>query len=472
MRKLGQVGIVAGVAGTTAALVGLKKALDLGGRLSDVASNTGLLAGEALILERALSDAGIAGEKLQPTIQKMQRAIVEGGEGILTYRRAFEALGLSMEDLRAMAPGEQFAAIQKGLAGMADPAERSARAMQIFGRSGGELGALFSNPEAMKNAAESVGSQADILNRSADSFDRSADILGGVGSKISGFFVGMASYINPVLLPVLEEMNKLDFSKYGQQAGKAVSMVVLAFKSGGLSEIIALQLVMAGKKFLNFLINGFLGLGRVIGNAVSVYPKIFKGIISMMSDPKVWSGLGRILKGLGIEMAAAFVKTVPRVLRPNTSDADLDKMAKYGRQDREAGGVIIKFSDSVNALERALLDTQTAGEVFGDQMGKEGIFSTTGEAEAIKGIIDGIKETLKESEEKAAEKEAVKPAVPGEADPLGLGMAVMKPVLSSMQRIGGATIRGARPDQMDRQRNRYLKVIADNTARGSIAVYG
>ena len=48
----------------TTAVVGLKKALELGGRLSDVAANTGLLAGEAMILERALEDAGIGGEKL------------------------------------------------------------------------------------------------------------------------------------------------------------------------------------------------------------------------------------------------------------------------------------------------------------------------------------------------------------------------------------------------------------------------
>jgi hypothetical protein len=126
-----------GIAGFTAALAGLKAALDLGGRLSDVASNTGLLAGEALVLERAFQDAGIAGEKLQPTINKMQRSMVEAGEGLLTYKKAFDALGLSLEDLRSMGTAEQFKAIQAALAGVGDPAERAARAMQIFGRSGG-----------------------------------------------------------------------------------------------------------------------------------------------------------------------------------------------------------------------------------------------------------------------------------------------------------------------------------------------
>jgi hypothetical protein len=146
-------GFAAGAVGVTTALVGMNKALSLGGRLSDVAANTGLLAGEALILEQALREAGISGEKLQPTIQKMQKSIVEAGDGLQTPLRAFEALGLKLEELEAMKPGEQFAAVQEALAGVADPAERSARAMQIFGRSGGELGALFSNPDAMKNAA-------------------------------------------------------------------------------------------------------------------------------------------------------------------------------------------------------------------------------------------------------------------------------------------------------------------------------
>ena len=74
----------------TTAVVGLKKALELGGRLSDVAANTGLLAGEAMILERALEDAGIGGEKLQATIQKMQKSIVEAGDNLSTPKLALD----------------------------------------------------------------------------------------------------------------------------------------------------------------------------------------------------------------------------------------------------------------------------------------------------------------------------------------------------------------------------------------------
>lgn len=260
--RAGAMGAVAALGGLLVTARGLKKALDLGGRLSDVASNTGIAAGKALIMEQALQDAGMSGEKLQTIIQKQQRSIVEAGEGVTSYKKAFDALGLSLSDLRSMSPDEQFMAIQQALAALPDPAERSARAMQIFGRAGGQLGALFSNADAFKNAAESVGSQADILSENADAFDRSADILGGISGKVRSFFVGVAAQVNSSLLPLLEELNKVDMAQWGQVAGDAIMIAVQASKSGKL-------LSLGGSMLKIALIEGVNVLWRTIKAAVT-----------------------------------------------------------------------------------------------------------------------------------------------------------------------------------------------------------
>ena len=80
--KLGAGGLAAGITlGTTAALglgtalaLGVKGATDLGGALSDIATNTGLDPGEALVLKTALDDSGVGGEKLTQILSKVSNA--------------------------------------------------------------------------------------------------------------------------------------------------------------------------------------------------------------------------------------------------------------------------------------------------------------------------------------------------------------------------------------------------------------
>ena len=111
---------------------------------------------------------------------------------------------MSLSDLAGKSPEQQFAMIQKGLAGVRDETLRTATAMDIFGKSGGELKTLFADTGALGNAKQTIGTQADILARNATAFDRSSDLLAGMGKKLQGLFVGIADYVNPVLLPVLE----------------------------------------------------------------------------------------------------------------------------------------------------------------------------------------------------------------------------------------------------------------------------
>jgi len=469
-------GVAASVGGVTAAIFGLKNALELGGRLSDVASNTGLLAGEALVLERALQDAGIAGEKLQPTIQKMQKSIVEAGDGLMTPKRAFEELGVSLAEIKAMKPGEQFATIQKALAGVSDPAERSARAMQIFGRSGGELGALFSNADAMGNAADSVGNQAEILNRSADAFDRSADLLGGIGAKLKGFFVGMADYINPVLLPVLEEMNKIDIAKHGQAVGEVVSMIVEAFRGDKIGGILKSSFLIAGKELVNFLVNSFLGLGRMLGEMFAGVPKVFQSLFDTLTDGTVWKGLGLILQGVGTEMGLAFVKAIPEILRPGFGDDTLAHAGRVAEAYQRVGGNILGESEALRGLGEAVSGTVDAmGDAFADQIanGVEAL-DTSGNRAELRAVIEGLRKSVEEkkkADEEEKKEEGKKSGILPKPAELAAGFAgVMKPVVSSMTRIGGGGVsRGIL--QMDRRRNDLLSKIEQNTREGAVARY-
>lgn len=449
------------IGGLTIAVMGLKKALDLGGRLSDVASNTGLLAGEAMILERALADAGIGGEKLQATIQKMQKSIVEAGDGLITPRRALDELGLSVDGLLKMNPAEQFSTLQEALAGLADPAERSARAMQIFGRSGGELGALFSNPAAMKNAAESVGSQAEILNRSAEGFDRSADILGGVGDKIRSFFVGLADFINPVLLPVLEQFNKVDLAKIGSSFGEALMVIVEAFKTGVLGELLKDSFLYAASFLVNAVVAGFITAGEILLRAASgvgkLITEVFSGENAEAFGKTLVLGLfeeglqGPISKKFRPEFVNEYLDEKGKEMAESASDA----LGHMGRVEKAILRDLARGSES-NLLDPAI------------QLAKL--------EKTIQPLLDLVRQKRKDA---AAEEPIKRPDVPvapeeeEEKDEKGrFTDKLLKPVVTSLGRIGGAGEGGRGVIfRMDRERNRLLNDIAFNTGSAQVAVF-
>lgn len=480
VKKLSFGGVAAGLAGATGAAVGLKKALDLGGRLSDVAANTGLLAGEALVLEQAFGEAGISSEKLQATIQKMQKSIVEAGDGLETPRRALEEIGVSLEELEGNGAGEQFRMISEALAAIEDPAERSARAMQIFGRSGGELGALFSNPEALKNAAASVGDQAEMLTRGAGAFDRSADILGNVGAKLRGFFVGMASYINPVLLPVLEEMNKLDFSKYGAQVGQAVGVLVQAFKAGALPGLLKDGLLVAGRSLVNLLNRGFRAVAGGLMGAFRMIPDLFKSGFQVLMDASFWKGFGLLLKTVFMSAVRHAVDLLPEALTGGgTREANAIERMGEGDQIRQAFRSMGKAMEAGNLGGVGLETAKEIGEGFRKGLEVDDLLPTgelkSGMREVWK-TLEGMLEAQKEATEEAAQSEKKRlevmkaQAVPVPGAKGGLMDGVVKPVVSSLGRVGGATLRGP-VNRIDVERNRLLKEIASNTGQAVAAVY-
>lgn len=474
---LGKVAKAAGLAGGAAAIAGLavsirglNSALKEGSRLSDVAANTGMLAGQVAILERAFRDAGVSGEKVQGTITKMQRSLVEGGEGVITYQRAFKALKLSLNDLRAMSPGQQFNEIQRALAGLSDPAERSARAMQIFGRSGAELSALFSNEGALSSAAASLGMQADILNKNSDSFDRSADLLAGVGEKLRGFFLGMADFITPVLLPVLESLNKIDLAAYGQAAGRFIAVIAEGFSQGALGGMFADLMVIGAKEWFNTMWKGIKGIASFLGSAVL---SIFEAAASKIMDMGFWLGVADVYKSIGLSLVAAGMK--------------LSALLSFGPARKallDAAGV---FSDrSKDVLARAVGRQTAAGngkgisdilssamgsglKAYAEQQEGEGVLSSKIEAERLAASINRLRDAVDKKndlEEKAA-KGNKKPPMKI-LSPAARIQSNVAPRINSLAKVGGAAMR-ARSESLAKERNSLLRSIDRKIGRAPVA---
>ena len=207
----------AAVAGAVKLGTALKKAFDAGGALSDLSAQTGIAVKQLVILQQAFKDNGLSADQAGSTINKLQRSISDFGAGLSTQVRAFERLGISFSDLEDKSPLEQFQLVQGAISRMENPTQKAATAMEIFGRSGGDMLALFADGNAIDNAMVTVGSAADLLDNNATKFDRISDLLGSAGSKLQGFFVGVADVVGDKILPILEKFNSIDFAAIGQK---------------------------------------------------------------------------------------------------------------------------------------------------------------------------------------------------------------------------------------------------------------
>lgn len=207
----------AAVLATSAALgAAVKQALDLGGKFSDLRSRTGASVKSLTIWSQALDDAGIGGDQLGGIINKLQKAIESGNPAI-------EKMGLNLDELRKLAPDQQLARVGAAIVALKSPSQQTAAAMQIFGKSGGQLLTVFKDTSALENARNVLGSMPDILDANADRYDKVSDSIANLQKKWTAFGVGLASAIPEDFDKLLDKILGADTAKVGASLGKDIA---------------------------------------------------------------------------------------------------------------------------------------------------------------------------------------------------------------------------------------------------------
>lgn len=282
------------------------KALEEGGRLADLGEQTGIAVEKLVLLERAFQNNGLQAEDVGAMINRMQKAIVEGGEAGSQAAQKLHQLGLEVSTLKAMTPDHQFEAFGKAIQSIQDPAERSRVAMEIFGKSGGRMLALFANmSEEIQSAKEEVGSYASVMGDKAQEFDKLGDKLqNAIGHKVIEFFAGALSNLSGGLSGLAESVAKFDAAALGQKITKGLSEPMMALATALTTgqfkealelayEMVKLQAMKMGNELYKGLSAAFVIIGTFASETFSV------------SGP-IWSSL---MKGLG-EAGNAIVKTL------------------------------------------------------------------------------------------------------------------------------------------------------------------
>jgi len=135
-KTMGKVMVATGIAiagALTASVVAYAKA---GDEVAKMAKRTGLA---VEMLSELRHVAGLTGTDLgsiEKATKKMAKTIVDASEGMTTYIRAFDRIGLSAEKLILLSPEEQFWTIAEALSAIENAGIKSATAVEIFGRAG------------------------------------------------------------------------------------------------------------------------------------------------------------------------------------------------------------------------------------------------------------------------------------------------------------------------------------------------
>ena len=201
-----------------------KEALDLGGTMKDLSARTGETAGNLMLLNRAFDNSGVGADKVGTSINKLQKFMDDAAQGSEKNTTVLARLGLTMADMAGKTPTEQMAMLAEKLNGVSDNGEKSALAMSVFGKAGGQLLPLLSDFSGeLKTAQDQLGSMPGIMDRNAGAFDNISDNIKVAKGKFLEFAAGLLESIAPALELATDLLTRFDAAGAGMKLGEILT---------------------------------------------------------------------------------------------------------------------------------------------------------------------------------------------------------------------------------------------------------
>lgn len=164
-----------------------------------------------------LADVDISG--LSTGLKKMQVALSEAATGNKQTKGAFDALGISLEQIQKLRPEDQFELIGDRISKLISPADRARAATELFGKAGADLLPLFEQGAAgiqkAREEAEKLGISLD-----GDAIKRLSELEDAgkrLGAAWHGFAAVLTSEVAPGLTHVLDSLSGTRTAELEQQ---------------------------------------------------------------------------------------------------------------------------------------------------------------------------------------------------------------------------------------------------------------
>jgi hypothetical protein len=462
-------------AATAGLAAGIKHELSIGDELYKLSKQSGVAVADLFTIGKEFKHAGLEADQAAPAIEKMLNSIATHGAD-----DTIAQLGINLEELRSKSPADQFKEIGLALGKLPDAASRVAAARAIFGKSGAELLAVFSE-HGFGDAGKEFGQQAATLQRDAALFHRTSIDLEKAGNQMKGFFLGVADRVVPVLQPILEAMKGRSQQGKGEEVGGIIATFIQAFSSGIIGDILFTSIKISFAKAADFFAGALLAVVGAVGGIFLAGFRSAATIFEVLTTGNFWRGMGNALLGIGKSFIAILLDGVAMLLEKLSIIPGLGKKAAEGakslretaeNQRRSASGSTdTAFSQITPVAEKAQADfmkaikspIEVAGRGFADGLKLFNVDKLQSHLDGLTSIANNLRtEKTQDIQKKFGAEEAT-------GGP-GLNFGTHAPLVSALQRIGGAGGAGGTRDpliDLHRSTNSLLTQIRDRLATTS-----
>lgn len=396
-KKAGMAMTVAGGAITGAVGLMVKSYMSAGDQVHKMALRTGFGTEALSELKYAAEISGASLDDVEKGVKKMSKTIMDAKDGLATYVRAFDRIGLQAEDLIELSPEDQFDKIARAIAGVENPTIRAATAQEIFGRAGTKLLPLFAAGEegldALKQKARDMGVVFD--QEAADKAAVLTDSLTTLKGSFQGVSMSIANTLAPVITNIVEKITGVaqkikDWMKEHPKLSGTIVKVVLAL--GGLMAVLGplvmiLPALAAGFGLLMGPIGIVIGIvvalaaaamliiknwAKIKGFFIKLWTKIkeiFFGVIEFIFEKVIWlmEKLSKIpiikkfVKNIqgGLEDAKAALATARKNMKLSTekmATASVEAGEKIKTSFKEVSTATETMATKVSSLYNTLVD--------------------------------------------------------------------------------------------------------------------
>jgi hypothetical protein len=316
--KYGLLALVAGVTALGGATIGgVKGVFDMGDNLKTLRDRTGASIPFLMTLQKVFQRAGMSAEAVAPMLSNMQRSLTGINADGEPTNKMFARLKLNVDDLLQLNPDQQFREIQKAISGLANPAERTAAAFAIFGRSGAALTGVFADSGSMDEVSKKLEGRAKVLKENADIFAAISVKLRESGTALTGFFTAIAGKVGRPILAILEKLEGADkLTSIGEKIGSGIQTALTALYNA----IEAGQLLDVLKKVIQelfaYVVTAIPTVANIIGGALlNAFQPVINFLISglELAFENIQEKVGKTFIGKAIGLGGTKARTFEEI---------------------------------------------------------------------------------------------------------------------------------------------------------------
>jgi hypothetical protein len=309
-------GIVATGVAAQQVVAGLLRLEDRVESLGNTADKLGLSFEFIQTLEESANRSGTSIDAVSAAFGRLQKSVLGVDEESKAAQKALAEIGVTSQELADLDPQEQYLKIGQALAGIEDPAKRTATAIALFGKTGTDLIPFFNNIAGASADMERFNATLSAVDRAridglGTAFDGVAVSLRGFGQELLTPFIGITRSISEGLSPALTTLGRL--------LGSVLDAISPFTSALGLVANVALQAASTVGRLVGVALEPLATVGRALSSAFDALSQTFSRSFDAVNS--VIGSVGRFLQFEGSIAAvsralSAVASTVAETLSP------------------------------------------------------------------------------------------------------------------------------------------------------------